>query len=752
MRSNVDVALILCSALMLISISQAAVPTDRNELLQIYSRCTNSDPEFVVDESLDRFTSALEWLEDNEPPKAGVLALTGPPTGLGWSFNLYKGVVALQNCFGASWSFNDSVPLEHAMEAIDLMVADGVKFIFIGALEYIPEIVPEASTKYPTVGFVTPFFDPVLAGLPGTKAVDSRYTDATYIGGYLSQLMSPNDAVIYITTVPFFVEYQVVNSHYYGMLDAAAAHGQPVKELYVKWSTDYVIYDLNAGALESIYQDFPNTAESFVSMSSAIYDIHRELQDKGILSTTGSSDLGPFVGNQLLSGSTSKFEVIMVDAYSYFTFSGNAEGWGELTPFTLTSNMYTGGISEGTLPPIIPDEILEEINQIKFDTQRFPTGLTDLWCGDRVARLLPEGESLDNMTNCLTFNQLFAMNTLDPDIINMGVYSISIEDINTSTTTKIGMSIIIGLVIVMTLVSMVFVAIFRDRAVIKYTSANLSFILLLFALIAEIGLILYIPDVNSHLCKAYFALYTFGLFGALSILLCKMYGFMVMDIRSRKLKMNPVMLKNIIWVFFVTYVLAIGLIIAYMALSPGSEILTDADTPELDKYQTMEICEYSTASEIMAWIIVGTGLVMFALVFAVSFYLSKSSVGVWQAELRYAYMTSVIVIMCTAIGIVGVLAIQDNQFALQWVIYLCGTGIIASIVLTFFGPKVWTLIFERDSPEAGPWKEYNRASGSSAAGASSAVTASRSGTHTPRSNSHVQGSPSATNVSTDTNA
>jgi hypothetical protein len=304
------------------------------------------------------------------------------------------------------------------------------------------------------------------------------------------------------------------------------------------------------------------------------------------------------------------------------------------------------------------------------------------------------------------------------------------------------MSIIIGIIILLTLISMIFVVVFRDTAVIKYTSANLSFILLIFALIAEIGLVLYIPDVSSGLCYAYFALYTFGLFGALSALLTKMYGFMTMDIRTRKLKSEPVTLKNIIWVFFVTYVIACGLIIAYLALTPGSETLTAADTSELGKYQTMEVCEYSTASEIMAWIIVGTGLVMFALVFVTSFYLSKSSVGLWQSELRYAYMNSVIVIMCTAIGIVGVLAIEDNQFALQWVIFLCGSGIVASIVLTFFGPKVWTLCFERSSSEAGNWKDYNRSGGSSVG--SRSTVANVSGSNTPRSTSG--GSVSATNI------
>lgn len=730
----------------LLAVAHSALPADRNELLNIYSRCTDTDPAFVVDATLDRFLLALEWLENNPPPKAGALALTGPPTGLSWSYNLYQGVEALYSCYGASWVFNDTVPVENAMEAIDLMVADDVKFIFIGALEYIPEVVPAASAKYPTVGFVTPYFDPVLIGVPGAKAVDSRFTDAGYIAGYMAQLMSPTPYVIYVTTVPFFVEYQQTNGFRYGMIAAATAHGQPVKILYVKWSTDYVIYDLNAGALESIYEDYPETYGSFVGMSSSIYDIHRSLQEQGIYSTTGSSDLG-IVGNNVFGSSSSKFEVIMSDAYAYYLFSGNAEGWGTETPFTLPSNMYTGGISLGTPSPLLPPEYVEEVNQLKLHNQQYPTGVTDLWCNDRVHLLLPEGQTPDNVTGCLTMDQLFAMDRLDPEIIDLGFYSIPIEDVNTNTATKVGMSIIIGIIILATLVFMIFVVVFRDTAVIKYTSPNLSFILLAFALIAEIGLVLYIPDVNSGLCYAYFALYTFGLFGALSILLTKMYGFMTMDIRTRKLKADPVTLKNIIWVFFVSVILTYGLVIAYLALTPGSQTLTSDDTSELDKYQTMEVCEYSTASEIMAWIIVGTGLVMFALVFITSFYLSKSSVGLWQSELRYAYMTSVIVIMCTAIGIVGVLAIEDNQFALQWVIFLCGCGIVASIVLTFFGPKVWTLCFERESPEAGNWKEYGRMAGTSSLGSRS-TAAANTGSQTPRSTSGVSGSASATNIDT----
>ena len=94
---------------LLVVVSDAALPADRTELLNVYSRCTNTDPAFVVDATLDRFLLALEWLENNPPPKAGALALTGPPTGLSWSYNLHQGVGALQSCYGASWVFNDTV-------------------------------------------------------------------------------------------------------------------------------------------------------------------------------------------------------------------------------------------------------------------------------------------------------------------------------------------------------------------------------------------------------------------------------------------------------------------------------------------------------------------------------------------------------------------------------------------------------------------------------------------------------------------
>ena len=678
---------------------------DRSEFLQAYSQCTDSDPRFVVDAVVDNYKIAVQWLNDNPPPKAGAITLTGRPTSLGWSFQIYKGIYTLQRCFNTPWVFYDGIGLDEAEDAFDRMVAEGATFIFAGALEYVPEIVPRVAAKYPSVVIMIPFFDPVIAGIPNVRAINSRFNDGGYLMGYLSQLMSPMENLGHIPGPVFFVEYQVVNFYYAGMWDAAKASNTTVKKLHTKWSTNYDDFDLNMGAANSLLSEVDGLDESIISTSSSVFDVHRQLQQQGIMSTTGSADLGPFVGNLLLGGIVSRWEISLAHAYSYF-LQGNATGWGPNTPPLLPSNMWLGSLFPGTLSPIIPSDILESINQVRLTMQQSPEASLFMLCHERVKYWLPNESDLDE-SGCLTLGQLLSMNKLDPNIDNLGVYVIPIEEITVGEGLKAVMSVLVGLVTVFDLVALLMIALYPQSYIIRMTSHVMSAVMLFFALISLIGLMLLIPDPTDELCKASLGLFMFGIFGALSTLLCKTYGFHLVNRNINKMANNPIKLQDILWVF-VSYIPPLALIIAYLAVSPGSTTYTMDDTRELDKYETMEVCDFNDASEGLAWALVGYAMMMYSLVFYICFNLSKTSVSIWKAEQRHAYMASAISFICIGVGMVAVLAIEDNRDSLLLVTFICGVGIVAALIITFFGPKVWILLFDRSNPKIGNWQDYRK--------------------------------------------
>lgn len=702
--------LLLCAAVVFTqALSIPPLDSTREEFKIAYSLCNKVDPQFVFSGTLDSYIDTVRWIATHDLPIVGAMALSGPPTNRGWSTEIYNGMVGFQECFGMTWLMNDSVPESEFQQEMDVFAESGVKFFFSGALEYVAEEIPIAAERHPDIVFLTPFFLPSLASIPNVRAVNARYEDVSYQLGYIAQLMSQAETVGYVASVDFFVEYNALAAYYMGAEDAAAEFGQEKKVFHQIWSTDYVDEDLNMGAFNALIDAVPGIERGLMATTSSNFNVQRMLQSRGIMSTTGSANSGPYVGNLLLGGSVSRWNVVLLNAFYYFAVDGEAQGWGPNTPFLFDSSAYVNSLDYGTLSPIIPSYVVEAVNRVRTRMQISPFESQTMWCGDRVAALLDNPEELDPATKCLNFTQRLTMNKMFPDVVQHGIYELPILEDTLPTYSIAVMSTLIAVGMLFTAFCLGMSIYHQKSAIIRLQSHTLTWAVLVFSLIGQIGLLLVVPTPNTALCMAAVALYAFGLFGMLCLYLTKTYG--IYRIINNKPGASLVTLKTIMPLFAVTFCFALLLIILYLAVSnPGSVTRTWLDTDELDKFHTREVCDFdSTPTIVLLSLMVAYCGVLSIVVAVWCFRLgaSDNKFSVCKSEARYGMIACGCTLFFLMIGIALVLTIT-NFDARLWVIVMCGFMINVGNILIFYAPKMFVLIFKSDSVSAGPVAEFTR--------------------------------------------
>lgn len=693
------------------SLTIAPADSTREEFLQAYSLCTQSDPKFVNELVLDHYIATVKLVQQQgyKMPLVGAMALSGKPNNLGWSKSIYDSMFGFQQCFGGKWLMNDTVPINEFQQEFDRFVEQGLSFFFAGALEYVPDSVVEAALRYPNVVFITPFFSDQFIGIPNIRAANPRYADASYQLGFMAQGTARGDVIGYVATVPFFVENQAFNSYVLGAIEAARVLGHDkVKRFHVIWSGDYVNEDMNRGAVDKLIEYVPEVAESMIATSSSNYEVQRYLQSRNIISTTGSADLGPYIGNELLGCSKSLWTVVLLDAFYYYAVDGGAQGWGPNTPFVFESNAYVNSLTYGSISPILSPEVLEGVQNVRKAMQASPDASLSMWCGDKMAELLDNPADLDPVTKCLNFTQLIGMNKLFPEAEDYGMYVIPITEDTLPTYAVAVMATMIGLGMLFTLFCLAMSIYHRDTAVIRLQSDKLTWAVLVFSLVSQLGLIFFLPVPSDGWCIAAVFVYIFGLGGMLSAYLTKTYG--IHKLINNKIGNDPVLLRHIIWTFAIPFVAICVLLVLYASVdNDGAETLTWENSDEVEKYHTRSICEYTEASIGFIGALAGICAILSVLVAGWCFRLGRSVIrmGVLKAEAQYGMLAC----GCTiSIGVLGgfLVFIVTDYDTRTWVIVICGLLISLGNIMIFYIPKMWVLIRGSEKNGATSVTEYTR--------------------------------------------
>lgn len=700
-----------CVIISLIMITQSVKALPIDDL----AACLHVDKSIIIPPLLDLYNQAI--VEMPTPiPSIGWM-LPGRANDLGWSYNSVIGAQALQRCFGVEWFIEDHVSAEMSVKAMQNLIAKGVKLVMATSFEFIA-FVPEVAIANPSVMFVIPIPIEAFFAIPNIRSFSMGVFEGSYFMGYLAQAQSTKTHIGYVGAVDFFTEYQNANGFFFGMDDAAKDFNQPRKTM-VMWRTgSYTDEDLVTFAARDIVSRFDADT---VGQTPDPYFSQQWLRDNGYFGTGATGDMGQFLGSSVYGSILVRWDIPAIYAYSTMIVNGGT--WGN-TPPVWSHSTWLGSIGYGTLSPLVRPEVVSKVESIRTTMQSSPFASEFIWCGDRSIPLTPFGDVFDNSTNCLSFPQTLNMWSLHPDIVDQGFYEIALEVIVFPESSVIAMGVLMGLLILVSILTLCVIAIYRETAIIRFSSDNLSFVIMLCIIISEIGLVLYIPEPTNALCKTAVPLYIWGVFAALSVFASRTYGYFQLMKSSLKMKQNTFTVGKVLMLVPLTYIIPFVLGWLWIFVdNQGADTLTWLESNELEKYQVREVCSFSTSTEVIGWILVGYGLFIAGVVLFVSYMLSDIAKNIWKQEARIALMIMGAIVICCVIGITVVITIKDSYDGLKWIIFLCAFFIDLSIV-GYYWPKVWMLLFDKENEMCAPFAVYHRRSALSKTNMSSANSSS----------------------------
>lgn len=704
--------LVLCSVLNMVRAIPSSDAT-RDQTLTYYKQCARVDGE-VVDPVLDMFISTINWvnnmkLEGRELPSVGWLS-PSDASDLGWSYNLHIAGQAQQRCFGVKWYPVDNVDEAGAAQAMVDLINIGVKLIMATSAEFV-SAVPGVALANPDTMFVIPFPVPDFFSIPNIRAVSMNVYEGTYLAGYVSESMTPEDVeyVGVIGAISFmFTEMQNMNAFYFGMMDAAADMGRNVHKLAHWWTESYSDRDRTIYAVQDIAKNFDVKS---IGQTPDRYESQAWLRDNGFYGTGATGDMGQFLGPTVLTSTYVGWDVPGLFMYGILA-QNDGQNWGNSGPF-IFSSVWLGSMGMGTPSVLIPSDVLDRLNQKVAIMKSHPFASWFVWCGERVQDILPEGQYLDNVTGCMTVEQSFMLNKLHPDIDMLGSFQIPVNTVTKPDDLIAGQFTLVAIGFTVVIIIMIYMYLFREDIIATMSGKTMTFASLIAALIAFIGLALYIPDPDRGLCMSALALYAFGFYALFAFFMAKVYGFILVRRDTDKMQRVARGLGAIMPIFVTILTVGLILIIVWLSVdNPGSTTIEWIDIGldnQANIYYDREVCTVSDSGYIISWFLMGYALFLVILTLIGSYLLSAkgssqdSLLGanplfdLWKAETRNAFMVCLVVLLCAivAIGASELLDGADQQTTKEWAIFIAGFLAILGTLFAFYGPKVWTLIFRR---------------------------------------------------------
>lgn len=694
----------LCSLILTTNaLTMPANNASRGEYLTYYSQCATVDPEFVIDDVLDVFIGTIQWLNDdsNNPFSVGWM-VPGPANDLGWSYNLYLAAQAQQRCFGVKWYVEDQISEDDVVNAMNRLIDKDIKLLMATSAEFVGSV-GEVALANPDIMFVIPFPVEAYFGIPNIRSVSMNVFETTYLTGYIAEAMTDVNIpyVGAIGAIHLFTEYQNQNAFLFGMQDAAAKLNREPRTMVYWWINTYSSVDKTTFAVKDIANNYD---VKIVSQTPDNYDPQLWLRDNGYYGTGATADMGQFLGSTVYASNHVRWDVPGLYIYGLLVAAGT-ENWGS-TPLVLPHSVWLGSLGPGTLSVDTPEDIANDIDNIMklMQSNQYASGF--IWCGERAAKLLPEGEELEG--GCLSLYQLLSMNKLHPDILDLGDYEIPLEEVTISDGIQIFESVVLTLTFIFNVLLLVVFVIKRNTAIIKLSSVVMSWLCLFGTIISLIGLSLYIPDPDADLCRASFSMYLIGYFIIYGAFSGKIYGFGLMYRSSSKLKQRTINWITVMPVVIPTIVIGFAFVIWWLADDNiGTTTLTQEDTTELDKYEFRKICDLSDNGTIAIGMAFGYGLLINIVTLICNHIVGRNFLAALRADTRSMIITSWCTLVCGSIGLTLTLSLSDDQDTLEIMLFFLAWLTILSVLLLYYGPKLW-VIFRNTSPEAMPMKQYKR--------------------------------------------
>jgi basic membrane lipoprotein Med (substrate-binding protein (PBP1-ABC) superfamily) len=695
--------LIVASARSCVGVQLSSPPPDStapdSELVSYLASCMNVDPEFVGIDVLVSYRGALARLESGQiASKKACWLAPGEAGDLGWTFEEFNARSAVSNCFKAPTDIVASVTPEEAVPVIaQLIESSGCEVIFAISFEFIGALFHAVPT-YPDVLFVAPVPVDELIAFPNFRGYAINGFEGSYLTGFVSQLHAPGDIIGGVWTQRIVTELQTAATAYFGIQDAAAASGQPAKQFELYYINSFDSVDKSVFSTRDLIEE---RGALHVITSVDRYEPQLEVRSRGLTSTGSIGNMGDYVGPSTLASLWLRWDVACVHTYAMaLQHSGDAEvGWGE-TPYPLPCNSWTGAISPGTLSSAISDEHREMVLNAYRALRAHPFASFALWCGERVEPLLQDGEELDE-NGCMNFGQIFSIDRVHPEIVDLGDYEIELEEVTMNSGMKAGIYAACSIVAAACLFTGAIIILKRNRTAIHYASMPFCMIIVFGGLVSVSGAFLLAANDTKSLCQTWTAVIFMGFFVLASALLAKSWRLWYLMSSAEKLK--RVNLDNKTLMIYCSVGLVLGLVMTMLwrfieapelrtkrscDYSPSAEDIEfgvlqgDGDClDDLEKYEYQEQCHFSTASYavLVVMSVILYGAVLASLTFS---RMTKNRFLNVLYEGNSIFMSAFSTAIVTLFVVMFIILAKDDYFALKTVICI-GTCVIVFLFMAF---------------------------------------------------------------------
>lgn len=644
--------------------------------------CSNTDPNLVSQEVLDNYRLAVQHINNGGiKPKVCWIA-PGEAGDLGWSYQEYNAVNVINFCLGVETTIKSSVTFEQSFKVMeDLIVVENCGVLFPISFEF-QFAISALAPLYPDTMFVAPVPIPETGVLENVRTFAINGYEATYLMGYLSQLMDTTYDIGGVTSLHIVTEFQGAFTYWAGIQDAASEEGVEPKIWHLWFTDSFSDVDKALFATQDLVERF---GVNHVSQTVDPYEPQVWLRENEFTGTGVIADMGLFSGRNTIGSQMVRWDIAGLNTYSMLLANGGSS-WGN-TPIFVPCNAWTGSITFGTLSSLVPDDIKAKVFQKYAFLQSSPFATFSLWCGDRVLPLLQPGQSLDQ-NGCMNFDQIFNISVVHPGIDYLGTYEIELTEIKISDGVKITEGVLSGISILFAFICIIVFYIKRNTHIVKTSSLIMTNLNLLGCIISIIGAILYIPDPTDSTCNASVAIYTAGFYITLGSFVAKIYGFVLIKTATNKLQRVTVDLKKIIWVMIVIMIIGMTFVIWWSVDSSGREKLTSDDTTELSKYEFRYVCEISGDDIIILSLMLAYGLLIVLLVLIIHYILSSNWIPAAKLDSQRMAIVSWMIIVTASIALGISLALENNQDTLEIVLFFCSWLAISSVIMFYHFPKV----------------------------------------------------------------
>eukprot|EP01132_Coremiostelium_polycephalum_P011224 gene11224-13750_t len=524
--------------------------------------------------------------EETQKFKIGVI-LSGDITDIGYNFMVNQARVDMEklyeNVFTKSKSYimgpgpTIKACTEFVNEKYDLII--GSSFEHIDGIFECAKTYPnskflargvEAAANYPNIGFIG--FNPSVGH---------------YLMGYYSALFSKKGVIGNVSPgLPSF-SYATVNAYYLGAIAA-----NPNTKVVSIETGSWFDRDLAIGATKKLFEEgcdvICQTQDDASVPETAI-------EAGGFGLGTSGFPIGTYLGQQI--GGSIIYN--LTNCFSLFTKMVLDNTWEQKVFYGDIGDTMSMGDYSSRINPSVIAKVEVEIERLLNVTKEKGRSAQPYYCQDLNKEMFPNDPQVQK-TGCISEDQLFLSPLIYSTVKNLGSYTIEPKHV-TYSSVLYGFSITVAVFGLITVLMLVGIYMFKDTKIIRSASPIFCMAILVGGLTVYAGIIVWVQDPNTALCRARVWLISLGYTIMISCMVVKNFRIWLIfdNPLLRKLKITNSKLFP-----YIAAIMCLNCVILAIYTGIG-DIRSERSFGQdgLDRYSYLNTCKQNRSGNILLYIL-----------------------------------------------------------------------------------------------------------------------------------------------------